>query len=124
MIKISKAVIQKDNKFLLLKRSPNSHGYRNTWDFAGGRDEKGETPEQSVIRETKEETSYDIVPGHHVRKEEYHDKEFDLSFHYFIPIKVSGSLKLSKDHTEFLWVSRKDIKKLKLHPSVKMFFDL
>ncbi|MCD4694242.1 NUDIX domain-containing protein [bacterium] len=122
MIKISKAVIKKNNKYLVLKRAPHSKSFPGTWDFVGGKHDPEETPEASVVRETEEETSYKISPGEKIKKEEYHDEEYNLLFYYFIPEKIIGELKLSSDHTEFTWVSKEELEKLDLHPSVKLFF--
>jgi len=122
MIEISKSVIQKDGKFLLLKRALSSKSYPGMWDFAGGKHDPGETPEQAVIRETREETSYEIDPGKEIKKEEYHDEQHDLLFHYFVPTVLSGKLKLSYDHSEFKWVTKSEMENFELHPSVKLFF--
>ena len=120
MIEVSKAVIQKNGKFLLLKRATVS--YPNTWDFPGGKHDPAETPEQSVIRETKEETSFNIVPGPEVRTIHYQDEQFDLLFYYFIPKIISGDLKISPDHSEYRWLTEKEINSLELHPAVKEYF--
>ena len=124
MIHISKSIIQKNGKYLLLKRASHSKSFPDTWDFAGGKHDPGETSEQAVTRETKEETCYDINPGNEIRTEEYHDKKHDLLFHYFIPKIISGNLKLSSDHSDFIWIPKENLKEFELHPSVKLFFDL
>ena len=123
MIEISKAVIQKNEKFLLLKRSSRSRSYPETWDFAGGKHDLGENPKESVIRETKEETSLDIEPGNEIKTKEYHDEKYDLLFHYFTPTLLSEKIILSPDHSDFKWLSKEEIKYLELHPSVNQFFE-
>jgi 8-oxo-dGTP diphosphatase len=55
-----KAVINEDNKFLILKRSPNAAVYPNHWDLPGGRLESGEDMKRSLEREVKEETGLKI----------------------------------------------------------------
>lgn len=45
-------------RILLQKRMPNAHGVE--WGFFGGGIEPGETPEQAVVRETKEELGHDL----------------------------------------------------------------
>ncbi len=122
MIEISKAVIQKNKKFLLLKRATHSKSYPNLWDFASGKHNSNETPEKSVTRETKEKTDFDINPGPEIKTVRYQDKYFDLLFHYFIPSITSGEIKISKDHSEYKWVTKEEINFLKLHPSVKEYF--
>lgn len=123
MIEVSKSVIKKNEKYLLLKRASHSKSYPDLWDFAGGKHDPGETSQQSVIRETKEETTYDINPGDEIKTEEYHDEKHDLLFHYFIPKILSGELTLSSDHSDFVWISKEEMKSLKLHPAVILFFN-
>ena len=122
MIEISKAVIQKNEKFLILKRAAHSKSYPGLWDFAGGKHDHGETPEESVIRETKEETDLDINPGQEIKTVHYQDEQFNLLFHYFVFNITSGKIKISEDHSEYKWVARKEINFFKLHPSVKEYF--
>ncbi len=119
--KISKAVIEKDGKYLLLKRATSS--YPDTWDFTGGINDKNETSTEAVIRETKEETALDIEPGEEIKKAFYVDDNFELTFHYFIPESISGTLKLSNDHSEYIWKTKEELKELDLHPSVSKFFE-
>lgn len=120
---ISKAVIKKDGKYLLLKRAPHSKNFPKMWDFAGGKHNLGETSLESVVRETKEETNIDIKPGEEIKTEEYNNGKYELIFHYFIPSAMLGELKLSNDHSDFIWVSKEKLMNFKLHPSVKLFFN-
>lgn len=119
---ISKAVIRQDGKYLLLLRARHSAYYPSTWDFPGGKDDPGETPAQSVIRETMEETSLTIDPGKEVKMETYHDTAHTLIFHYYHPTVVSGTVALSEDHEQFNWFMEREIQALHLHPSVPIFF--
>jgi mutator protein MutT len=123
MIEISKSVIIKNGKYLLLKRASHSKAFPDLWDFAGGKHDPGETSLQAVIRETREETSYEIIPEIEIKKEEYHDEQYDLLFHYFSIKELTGDLKLSTFHSEFKWVSKDDIKNYDLHPCVRLFFE-
>lgn len=122
MIEVSKAVIEKDNKFLLLKRAAHSKSFPDLWDFAGGKHEPGETPRQAVIRETKEETNYEIEPGREIKTIKYQNLEWEILFHYFKPKTIEGELKLSPDHSAYRWVTRAEIAGLKLHPAVILFY--
>ncbi len=83
------------NKILLIKRTtPPFIGY---WALPGGRAEIGETPEQTVLREVKEETGLD---GEIVRKiGEYHEQGVQGGYEYdyyptcFLVKPVGGEMK-------------------------------
>lgn len=123
MLEISKAVIEKNGKFLLLKRGLNSKSFQGQWDFPGGKLNAGENPIQAIIREVREETSYEINPGDEVKKENYCCEKHNLLVHYFVPIAVFGELKLNSEHSDFAWVAKEKMKNFKVHPCIKLFFD-
>lgn len=52
-----KAIIQKDNKFLIVKQEVSGHIF---WDFPGGRVEYGESPYDTLFREVQEEVSLKV----------------------------------------------------------------
>ena len=56
-----KGIVVLDNKILLLKRVKPSTDGLGFWELPGGGLEYGETPNQALIRELKEETGLDIV---------------------------------------------------------------
>jgi len=56
------ALIVKGNKIVMGKKGHKSgHFLSDAWHFPGGKAEEGETPEQTVVREMKEELGMDIV---------------------------------------------------------------
>jgi 8-oxo-dGTP pyrophosphatase MutT (NUDIX family) len=52
-----KVIVENNGKFLFVR---NSYGYKR-WTFPGGKINKGEKPEESAIREVKEETGLDVI---------------------------------------------------------------
>ena len=62
MKKIAAIILENDNgEFLLaLRDNKSSIPFPNHWDLIGGHVEKGETPEEALIREVKEELDIDI----------------------------------------------------------------
>lgn len=123
LLEISKSVIKREGRYLVLKRAMESKSFPGLWDFAGGKHDPGETSSESVIRETKEETNYDIKPGREIKTEEYHDDQFDILFHFFEPQVIGGELELSHDHSEYKWLTPEEISDLDLHPAVKLYFE-
>ena len=58
MINVTAAIMQRDGKILIAKRSSTS-SLPNKWEFPGGKVEVGETPEECLARELYEE--FDII---------------------------------------------------------------
>jgi mutator protein MutT len=46
----------------LIRQRPKGTVYAGYWEFPGGKCEPGETPEQTTIRECREETGLDVIP--------------------------------------------------------------
>ena len=59
MLKVVAALIKKDNKILIAKRSTGNKDVIGKWEFPGGKVEENETEEQAIEREIKEE--FDIL---------------------------------------------------------------
>lgn len=62
MVEVAAAILEtEDGRILLMLRDDKPDiPFPNHWDIIGGQVEKGETPEQAVIREVKEETGYEL----------------------------------------------------------------
>jgi len=118
-----KVLIIQDGKYLLLKRSEDHPHFKGLWDFPGGRQDEGETLEQTLIREVKEETTLDIVQNKIAKDFEFVNEEFDIHFFIYSLRSYTGKIILSHEHDEFAWYSEEEIRKLNLHPSVKMYFE-
>jgi ppGpp synthetase/RelA/SpoT-type nucleotidyltranferase/8-oxo-dGTP pyrophosphatase MutT (NUDIX family) len=60
-----RAVIRRrsDGLVLLLKRPPDSRHFPSRWEFPGGKPDPGENFIETLVRETREETGLEIVPG-------------------------------------------------------------
>ena len=52
-IKVAAAIIKSENKIFATQRGYGE--FKDGWEFPGGKIEKGETPEEALIREIKEE---------------------------------------------------------------------
>ncbi len=104
---ITKAIIKKNGKFLVLKRSPDEMIFPNYWDFPGGRLEQGEQPFKAVERETLEETNLQVKGEKLVSAFVLHHQDTHLVFLSFKVKLISGKVKISDEHTEWKWVNKK-----------------
>jgi 8-oxo-dGTP diphosphatase len=99
--------------------------YPGKWDLLGGGVEEGETPEEAIVREMKEELDLDIDTPELFRVTEFSDRT-DHSFHQKLNLSDTD---LNKQLTEgqcVRWFSEADIKKMELafgfHAVVEAFF--
>ena len=80
--------------------------YKGWWEFPGGKIEQGETPEQAIVREIKEELTAEIVVEDFIKTLEYDYPTFHLSMDCFWARIVSGRIEL-KEAEAARWL-RKD----------------
>ena len=82
--------------------------FKGGWEFPGGKIEQGETPEEALVREIKEELDTVIEVGEKIDTVEYDYPEFHLSMDCFLCAVKSGHLIL-KEHEAAKWLTREEI---------------
>lgn len=122
-VQVSKAIIKRGETYLLVKRSPEASRFSETWDFTGGRIDPGETKEEALVREVLEETGLTVSTHAFVGAFPYeHTRDDELIMLNLFAVTVKQRvISLSHEHTEYAWFKVKEIQKLDLHPSVKIF---
>ena len=120
------AVIIKDGKIALIKRG--NEPARGKWTIPGGLVELGESPEQAVIRETKEETGLDIDKPSlmDVVSNVNLDENGKIKYHYVIIDYLvhvkSGAAEAASDALELRWVPFDEVEGYDLTASFRLFF--
>lgn len=82
--------------------------FKGGWEFPGGKIEEGETPEEALTREIKEELDTEIKVGELIHTVEYDYPNFHLSMDCFWCEIVTGDLVL-KEHEAARWLSKETI---------------
>lgn len=108
MLKVVAALIQKDGKLLIAKRATGNKEVIGKWEFPGGKVEAGETEEQAIEREIKEEFDLVIKAETFLINNEckYPNKSIDLRL--YSCKYISGDFKLH-DHFDYKWVEVSDL---------------
>jgi 8-oxo-dGTP diphosphatase len=89
IVHVAVAVIVKDNRVLLSKRAENVH-QGGLWEFPGGKVEPGETIEQALIREIREELGIDVKKTRPLIKLIYHYPDKSVLLETLIVCQFSG----------------------------------
>lgn len=79
--------------------------FKGGWEFPGGKIEEGETPQEALKREIKEELDTEISVGDFIDTIEYDYPTFHLSMDCFWCQIVSGDLVL-KEHEAAKWLTK------------------
>jgi len=120
MILAASGIILQNKKILLLQRSNYTQNYPGYWGCPGGRAEKGETPEQNVIREVKEECNLDFIPTKIIKTGIWQDREY---FRFVGEWK--GEIKIQEEEvTNYNWFTYDEAIKLKLSFDYKEVVEL
>lgn len=100
------AIIRDGNRVFATQRGYGD--YKDGWEFPGGKIEPGETPQQALIREIKEELDIEIEVGELLTTVEYDYPVFHLSMQCFWARICSGKLILI-EHEAAKWLSAEEL---------------
>ena len=114
IIHVVAAAIEKDGKFFCAQR-PEGKSLGGFWEFPGGKLEAGESPEQALVREIREELNSEIEIISYINEASY-DYDFGTvvmkTYHAKL---VSGKLELL-EHQNSTWLAPHELKTINWAP--------
>lgn len=105
-INVVAAIIKKDNKIFATQRGYGD--FKGGWEFPGGKIEPGESPEEALIREIKEELETELSVDQFVTTVVYDYPNFHLVMQCFLCSIKSGHLTLL-EHSAAKWLDKEHI---------------
>ena len=113
-IQVVAAIIMKDNKIFATQRGYGD--FEGGWEFPGGKMEEGETREEAIVREIKEELDVDIAVKNFLTTVDYDYPNFHLIMHCFICEVIEGELTLL-EHKAAKWLTKDNLDTLSWLPA-------
>ncbi len=114
-IKVVAAIIRKGDRIFATQRGYGE--FKDGWEFPGGKVEPGETPEEALIREIREELDADIEVGSLLTTVEYDYPKFHLSMECFWAELVPGSEMKLIEHEACRWLSIDELEEVNWLPA-------
>ena len=90
--------------------------FKDWWEFPGGKMEAGETPEEALKREIREELSTEISVDEFLCTVEYDYPMFHLTMHCYLCSLVTEALHLN-EHEAAKWLAKDDLDSVKWLPA-------
>ena len=119
-IEVAAAIILKDNRIFVTQRGYGE--WKDWWEFPGGKIESGETPENALKREIREELSVEISVDEFFCTVEYEYPKFHLTMHCYLCSLLSDALHLN-EHEAAKWLSKEELDTVKWLPADQSIID-
>lgn len=115
LIKVTAAILEKDSRIIIAQRKSKDH-LSGKWEFPGGKIEPGETPEQCLRRELKEEFDIDVTIGEYLGSNIHHYNQISIELMAYRATWTSGTISMN-DHSAYRWVTVKQLPEFDFAPA-------
>ena len=108
--------VNEDGEPIIFATQRGYGDFKGGWEFPGGKIEEGETPQEALVREIREELETEITVGDLIDTIEYDYPTFHLSMDCFWAEIVSGDLVLT-EHEAAKWLTKDELDSLEWLPA-------
>ena len=119
-IEVVAAVIRNKNRVLATQRGYGA--YKDWWEFPGGKVEAGETPEEALAREIREELETEILVGDYIDTVEYDYPEFHLVMKCYWA-EIAGGEPVLLEHEAARWLGCDDLDDVNWLPADRLLLN-
>ena len=113
-IEVVAAIIRKGDRIFATQRGYGE--WKDWWEFPGGKMEAGETSEEALKREIREELSTEISVDEFLYTVDYDYPQFHLTMHCYLCSLMTDSLHLN-EHEAAKWLSKDELGNVKWLPA-------
>ena len=113
-IEVVAAIIRKEGRIFATQRGYGE--WKDWWEFPGGKMEAGETPEEALRREIREELSTEIHVGEMLCTVDYDYPNFHLTMHCYLCSLLTEALHLN-EHEAARWRGKDELDSVKWLPA-------
>ena len=119
-IEVVAAIIIKEGQVFATQRGYGE--FQGWWEFPGGKMETGESPQEALKREIREELDADVLVKELLETVEWDYPNFHLTMHCFICNLLSESLHLN-EHEAAIWLNLENLRSVKWLPADEILLD-
>ena len=119
-VEVVAAIIINDGQVFATQRGYGE--FQGWWEFPGGKMEAGESPQEALKREIREELDADVLVKELLETVEWDYPNFHLTMHCFICNLLSESLHLN-EHEAATWLNLENLRSVKWLPADEILLD-
>ena len=120
-VEVVAAIIRRDGRIFATQRGYGD--WKDWWEFPGGKVEAGETPEQALVREIREELDTDISVDKFLCTVEYDYPKFHLTMHCYLCSLLTEALHLN-EHEAARWLDKDELDAVEWLPADKQLIPI
>ena len=119
-IEVVAAIIRKEDKIFVTQRGYGE--WKDWWEFPGGKMEPGESPQDALKREIREELSTEINVNEYLCTVEYDYPKFHLTMHCYLCSLLTDALHLN-EHEAARWLAKSELDSVNWLPADKTIIE-
>jgi 8-oxo-dGTP diphosphatase len=115
IVRVTAAVLENDGRIIIARRGAGDH-LAGMWELPGGKVEDGESPEQCLARELKEEFNLTVVVGEYLGTSAFRYDHADIELMAY-RVQWESGVPTARVHADFRWAAPAELKQYEFAPA-------